>query len=462
MKKTILQRFKRMGQLRLSLFVVGIVLLSLVFSGCALRGHQTEPAAIPEDPMPRLPADHTMEGMLAMEFPKDPALPIREEALSWIALYDERFGPDSSTKILATEAEIGGYNQNLQLTCPKIYPMEVGSVALWDWELKEIISAYVMPNRDLVDGGGHHVDLTIRNQILANRNLDSIPTAIAPKTAVVTTRCDLKSMPTLLDLYDYGKPGYSLIQEAELIVSTPVLILHESLDGDFVFVQAYHYRGWIPVSAVSYCDEESYSFFTKPDGFIIVTDTVLQVFDTRLDMGSVLPYVHETFDSFTVSLPIRLEDGTLGYEEAVISKTSAHFGYLPYTMENYYRQAFSYLGTEYGWGGHGGKVDCSGFVCSVMRCFGLYLPRNTSEQILYAGLIQNLQLPSAEESARVLHEIRFPATVHRPGHVMLYLGEKDGEHYVIHAPSAGQEVSVMKLSLPSNLLSASLLIPYLP
>ncbi len=462
MSKIILISFKQNGRLLLSLFAVGILLLSLFTSGCSLRTHDTEVTTVSEIRIPSLPADHTMEGMLAMEFPLDPALPAIEEALAWVTLYEERFGPASSTKPLATEAEIIGYNHNLRLTCPTVYPMNIGSVALWDWELKEIISAYAMPNRDIVDGNGKHVDRALRNQILENRALDTIPTAATVKTAIVTTRCDLKSMPTELDLYDYGKPDYSLIQETELIVSTPVFVLHESTDGQFLFVQSYYYRGWIPASSVAYCDEENYSFFADPRRFVVVTDPILEVSGARLDMGAVLPYVHETFDFFNVSLPIRLEDGTLGYEEAKIEKSSAHYGYMPYTMNNYYRQAFSYLGTEYGWGGKNGGVDCSSFVCSVMRCFGLYLPRNTSAQIQYAGLTRKLQFPTAEESARVLCEITVPATIHRPGHVMLYLGEKDGEHYVVHAPQAGQVVSVMKLSLPSNLLSASLLIPYLP
>ena len=119
-------------------------------------------------------------------------------------------------------------------------------------------------------------------------------------------------------------------------------------------------------------------------------------------------------------------------------------------MENYYRQAFLYLGTYYGWGGSSGGVDCSGFVCAVFRTFGIYLPRNTGEQSKYAGKL----LPLTENPSGVLDTVRKPAAVYRPGHVMLYLGKKDGTHYIIHAPQGGEQVCVAELSM-ANLTGVS-------
>jgi len=44
--------------------------------------------------------------------------------------------------------------------------------------------------------------------------------------------------------------------------------------------------------------------------------------------------------------------------------------------------------------------------------------------------------------------------VYRPGHVMLYLGKRDGRHTIIHAPQGGEKVCVAELSM-ANLTGVS-------
>ena len=49
---------------------------------------------------------------------------------------------------------------------------------------------------------------------------------------------------------------------------------------------------------------------------------------------------------------------------------------------------------------------------------------------------------------------RFPAAIHRQGHVMLYLGESDGQVWIVHAHSIGQPVSTAPLDPWGTMLAA--------
>ena len=172
-------------------------------------------------------------------------------------------------------------------------------------------------------------------------------------------------------------------------------------------------------------------------------------------MGAFLPYVSENDTHFKVQLPIRDKDGNLSFSTAEVSRDAAVFERLPYTAELFFSQAHKYLGTDYGWGGADGGVDCSGFICSVFRSFGIYLPRNTSEQRLFSGRKTVLSGKTNDEILSILSELKAPAAIHRPGHVMIFLGIKDNIPYVIHAPQGGEKVSVMALVYTANLESVS-------
>ena len=140
-------------------------------------------------------------------------------------------------------------------------------------------------------------------------------------------------------------------------------------------------------------------------------------------MGVRLPCVDETEEDYIALLPMREAGGAYIRSQVNIPKTDAWPGYLPYTMRNYYAQAFSYLGTMYGWGGADGGIDCSGFVCAVFRTFGIMLPRNTTEQKDYAGTVDYTESYSPADTDALLSGLKTPAALFRPGHVMLYLGK---------------------------------------
>jgi len=444
--------------------------------GCSLRESTEQPD---NPPNPQIPTLSTAE-MIAEAFdsftpmlsPMIPEMPqdavgspdageilrippreIHQGAGEWIGLYGEK-----SVEIILTAEEIAAYNGRVIENCPTVVDIANPPDTMSGQTVRDMIFRYSMPAGDKFTRAGDYIDSGKRQKIEARRAADQVPDTVAVRRAIITDRCDLKSLPTSIGFHNYGDRHYSGIQETELITGFPVWILHESTDGAFYFVQSYYYAGWIPSDCAALCSDEDFQRYAKltESGSLYVTVTAprLDVNGTRLDMGAVFPYLSEDEASFTAEIPGRDETGNLCFRRETIAKSDSVLGSLPYTMENYYNQAFAFLGTPYGWGGADGNVDCSGFVCAVFRCFGMYLPRNTGEQSRYNGEIVNLAGIGASQKYQAFADLGMPASVHWSGHVMLYLGEKNGSHYVIHAPQGGETVTVMPLNMNSTFICA--------
>lgn len=411
----------------------------------AAETEKTEPDAPKHDFRPpeteeTAEAEKTEEPAVYPEYERT----VTAEALGWIDWYEGTYGKGSADNVLLNRTEIENLNRKMCGDTPNMRDMSALPQTMSGQEVLDLIHRYELPADERYVDGHTLITSAMREDVRNNRALDQVPETVGLRYGIVTQRSNLKGFPTDKTFHKSGDPHYDGIQETELIATFPVAVLHTSGDGNFVFVLSYFYSGWVPVWDIAFCSEEDYRLFVSPADYVTVLSKTVECAGTRLDMGAVLPFVSEDADSFTVQIPKR-EDGTgqLILEEAVISKADAVRGSLEFTVKNYYRQAFLYLGTYYGWGGSSGGVDCSGFVCAVFRSFGIYLPRNTGEQSRYAGTLLSL----ADDPSGVLDTIRKPAAVYRPGHVMLYLGKQNGKHYIIHAPQGGEQVCVAELSM---------------
>ena len=383
-----------------------------------------------------------------------PARSWSERTLHWAANYDARFGERASDEILLTADEIAAYNARMIADCPAMTDVASFPDSVTGETVRALIGAYVLPVGYDYDRNGAWIETGTRNAILANRALDAVPGSVPVRRAVIASRCDLRGQPTDEGFYAWGDHDYDMLQETELVVGTPVAVLHQSADGKWLFAQAYHYAGWIPVTAAAFCSAEDFARYAAPEDFVTVTAVRIPSGETVLDMGVTLPYGGEIGDSCKVFLPVRQADGTLAERTAAIPADQCVRGTLPYSMKNFYEQAFAFLGTMYGWGGRGGGVDCSGFVTAVMRTFGIYLPRNTAEQRVYGGEVTEIVYASAADRLALFAGSRFPVAIHRQRHVMLYLGEENGGLYIIHANQAGDPVTVSVLDPWSAMLCA--------
>ena len=155
--------------------------------------------------------------------------------------------------------------------------------------------------------------------------------------------------------------------------------------------------------------------------------------------------------NYVVKLPARDKSGKFYQKNALISANrDVRVGYLPYTWTNVLTQAFKSLGDRYGWGGMMHAQDCSAFAREVYRCFGFELARDASRQAMMPADVTQLSGMTAEEKKAVLDSLPAGAILILPGHEMIYLGEENGQYYVINDSSAAMSIIINDLSFLRN------------
>lgn len=273
-----------------------------------------------------------------------------------------------------------------------------------------------------------------KQQILNNRNLNSIPNEISVSYGIISEFAAVRSYPT----YFYSE-GYLLdrFQETAFNVGEGVLIYHYSLDGKWAFVQGRNYNGWVEVKNIAICTYDELKSFLNDPNFIIVIDERLNILGVDVRMGQKIPYVSKTIDNYLLKFPTRNNNGYLEIKNVLVSNDEKiNEGYLEYTIENILKQAFKILGFDYSWGDKfiDGR-DCSSTLNSIFTCFGFMMPRNTSNQSnIPSHSIKVTNLTTTE----LKNNYMVGTFVFSPGHVLMYIGTDEyGNPYVFHNTNSG-------------------------
>jgi len=291
-------------------------------------------------------------------------------------------------------------------------------------------------------------------------NLDAIPDIVTVRFALVLRRADMRTWPTEDVIFKSTETiDLDRFQENGLFPAETVVVLHQSDDGLWSFVQSYNYAAWVRKDRIATGPRREVLAYGSSSQFLVVTGSkVIAAADSRspaaselpLDMGVCLPLLDPGECSsandrggnrpcHAVRLPICDRNGELAFATALIARDEdVHEGFLPFTRKNIIQQAFKFLGERYGWGHSCDARDCTGLVLEVYKTFGIYLPRN-SEQQGHSTIGKNILFSprdSAEKKLRALASVDSGDLIYSPGHVMVYLGMADDQPYVIH-DSAG-------------------------
>ncbi len=355
----------------------------------------------------------------------------------------------ASGDLLLSSKDIKNYNEEIRKKSNSFYDIDSMN-SLTREEILSYIEKYQLPELPKYDGE-LEITASIEKEILDNRNISAIISSDAISKGLIVRRTNLKSFPTDYHFFDEREGVFDSLQETELSVNTPLRILHVSSDGKWNFVVTETYAGWVKEEDIVICSDDEWDYFINNSSFAVITTAVLDISDTILDMGVKLPFVKTTPEGYELILPARDERGKLTKKSIVVSRDKAHIGYLPYTVRNIYIEAFKYEGIPYSWGGMDYGVDCSSYVSNVLKTFGIILPRNTSSQKISAGKIIDLSNKNIPEKREVLKE-NFPSLLYQPGHVMIYLGRRDGHDYIIHASGSKMKVTYEELTETSSYL----------
>lgn len=271
-------------------------------------------------------------------------------------------------------------------------------------------------NKDLIDFNN------LPNKIKRNKE---------KRYALIIQKSNMRVRPTNKPLFENKKDKhFDQMQVKELKVGEPVIVLRGVKNWDLVLSS--NAGGWVEnkniAFFVSYKDFKKYINNKK---FIVVTKKQTVIKEKILDMGVKLPLIREKEDTYEIKLPFKDKKEKLVFKKANIKKGNAHVGYLPFTAKNLVKQALKYQGTNYGWGGLENGVDCSGMLVNIYATFGFFFPRNSSTQQNMTG--NAIAVSNRDEVEKILSSKMVGSLLYFPGHIMLYLGKRGGENYIIHS-----------------------------
>lgn len=366
--------------------------------------------------------------------------PEMQTANFWI---DKLTDPDS---IIMSPGEIAAFNGDIVKALPGLvfdltdYPSSISGN-----QLSNMVTWRPFPVDEERYCNSRLVEESYYDILLSRMNLPGIGDSNEVAWAVTVRRSNIRTFPT----YDESLEApydveFDLFQETAVSPAEPVLILHRSLDGDWCFVQIYNYNGWMPAADLAVAgDKDSWLEYVQPDKYLVVTGNRIGVRSApdnpgsvmiELTMGTKVPLAGVDASGVCgVKLPARGDKGELQLVTALIpASADVSVGYMPYTRANIIKQAFKIMGERYGWGGMFNARDCSAFVMDIYKSFGLMLPRNGDEQERSAGRTVSFERLGTEQRYELVGSLLPGASLHTPTHVMLYLGEHNGLHYVIH------------------------------
>ena len=363
----------------------------------------------------------------------------------------------------------------------RVLPAELPRKQVVGW-IEDLADA---PRSPLYDVNGQPVAADVLSEILANRQLDAVPARQTTRYGMVVQRADLRAFPTRLRVFrSDDDTDIDRFQESGVFPGTPLVIAHESRDGQWWFAVSPRYAAWIEKDFVAAGSADQVFGYTDKSPYRIVTGATVHTVFTReapalsqlqLDMGVRVPVLADwpagqpvngqhPYTAHVIELPTRAADGSLGFAPALLQKNAdTAADYLPLTRANILRQAFKFLGERYGWGHAYNGRDCSGFVAEVYRSMGVLMPRNTSAQGVSPAFDKQVfrETDTPELRSRAAHATEVGDLVYIPGHVMLVIGSLDGQPWVIHDTTGiswrGADAGLVRA--PLNGVSVTPLVP---
>lgn len=356
---------------------------------------------------------------------------------------------DHPDQILKTPEELAFFNQEILSMAPdrvNIFKTENLPRAS---EIRSVIAQEysTVSNRKFFDVGGAVVPKSFfETKIKPIVRSDEVPDRIKFRWGAAVRPTSVRALPTTVEmLEEIGDVEFDQLQYTLIKLMTPVVIYHTSADGKWYYVQAPYVRGWVASKDIALFETQSaLKNAVRSDSFLAVTGESISVFSDpergalwlKPTMGTVLPLIRKDEANFVVSRPIRAETGAVILKEGFVSRSSdVSVGFLPYTQRNVIRQAFKLLGARYGWGGMYNGRDCSGFTHDVFLSLGLDLPRDSKNQAQIGTQLGHFEaFQSTEDKINALRNATPGITlIRKPLHMMLYLGEVDGQFYIIHS-----------------------------
>ena len=260
--------------------------------------------------------------------------------------------------------------------------------------------------------------------------------------AITLKHTDLKLYPSKLEIfYNPKRTGegfpFDYNQNSSVHMNTPIFISHYSNDKKWVYVKTSYAFGWIKYSDIAFVSTDFQQQFQNNKYAITITDNLSLIEDgidlSLVKMGTVFP-----MDKMTNEYLFAGKDSN-GYayikrfspsEVNLIARKPIKFN--SFNVAHISNQL---VGEPYGWGGKLQARDCSALTRDFFAPFGIYLPRNSTQQAKESmgSYISLSGLNEKEKQKTILSSAKpFRTLLYVPGHITLYLGQRNGEPIMLH------------------------------
>jgi len=275
---------------------------------------------------------------------------------------------------------------------------------------------------------------------IENSNFDNYDSISKP--AITIKHTDLKLYPTDEEFYysstrtGEGFP-FDYNQNSSVYINTPIFVSHYSKDGKWVYAKTAFAFGWIKVADMAFVTYEFQEKFQNEDYAIVTTDN-LHLYDDNqfislVKLGAIFP-IDEVSKKYIFAE--KDENGYASIKEFKPSEVNL-VAKKPIKFNSF---NISYIGKQlvgepYGWGGKLQTRDCSTLTRDFFAPFGIYLPRNSSQQAHESdGVYMSLKGLKKEEKASTIMAYGKPcrSLLFVKGHITLYLGQRNNEPIIMH------------------------------
>ncbi|MEF2145936.1 MAG: NlpC/P60 family N-terminal domain-containing protein [Desulfovibrionaceae bacterium] len=278
-----------------------------------------------------------------------------------------------------------------------------------------------------------------------NRNADFAAYPNLNVRAVAVANSSLRTLPTADAEYNaFGLPGegfpFDMAQNSAVWAGTPLFAAHLSQDRDWVLVETRYASGWMPVQDLAFVDQQFADTYASGPFLAVVRDRVpladeSGLFRFRARVGALLraDNAEGQEPGNSALVPVRRTDGFAELVRVALPQDSAAGFPLPLTPWNVAAVGNQLLGELYGWGGLFMNRDCSASLMDLFAPFGVALPRNSKAQAQAWNFLSLEGLNRQAKEAALLNQgVPFATLVAKRGHIMLYVGTRNGRAAILH------------------------------
>ncbi len=301
----------------------------------------------------------------------------------------------------------------------------------------EIIWANKMLNRrrDLYKSRFRKISTYTKKYWIKNSNMGEFDSI---KAKAITIRdSNLRALPTSTRIFlnpnkkTQGFP-FDYNQNTAIYLNTPLYISHYSKDKKWALVHAPGSYGWIRVKDIALVDNRFINSFKSGKYGIVIKDNSKLIDNKRvvahLKIGTIFP-IRANRLLFATNYKGKAKLSSLPMPNSSLVALKP----LKFTPKNVAYIARQLKDEPYAWGGILHGRDCSATTKDFFACFGIFLPRNSSDQAKRGEYISIKHLKGrAKKDAILKYAKPFESLLFVPGHIGIYIGRYKNEPIIMH------------------------------